>query len=141
MAADAIVQLEQETAEKLRVLEKRWERLQWGSLGILVFVIILAVIYGWVALSRQHSQLQTQTRLIERQAMELIRDEARIQAVCGTWHTISLVPIPKRKPTLLDVTIIVEARQAFRGLGCPGHLPIPNKRLTHWSAFYHLPPP
>jgi len=133
--------LGQRAATRLSALERRWELLQWAGLAVLVTVMVLAIVYGWAALSRQHAQIAAQARVIGRQAAELARDERRIAAVCGAWHTIGSVPVTSSDRTVLDVTIITEARQAFRGLGCPGHLPPPSRALLRRAARYRLPVP
>src|SRR5215472_1098842 len=121
--------LGQRAASRLSALERRWELLQWAGLAVLVTVMVVSIVYGWTALSRQHAQITAQAAVISRQAAELARDERRIAAVCATWHTIGSVPAGRGGGSVLDVTVIIEARQAFRGLGCPGHLPPPSRRL------------
>jgi hypothetical protein len=43
------------------------------------------------------------------------------------------------KASLLGVTIVSDARVAWRGLGCTGLLPAPAPSFVRWAKFYHLP--
>jgi hypothetical protein len=133
-------------------LRRRWVFQQRAGVVTLAVVVVLAVVYGWAALSRQNRQINTQQHLIVSQAAligamkaQLTRDERRITASCAFQHTLGVAPLSIQpstgQPTALGVTIIVEARQAFRGQGCPGKLSAPSRSLVHWAAYFHLPAP
>lgn len=51
------------------------------------------------------------------------------------------LPLPARAamPTRLGVTIIADARAAFRQAGCTGRLPPPDPSFARWAKFYKLP--
>lgn len=43
------------------------------------------------------------------------------------------------KASLLGVSIVVDARQVWHGLGCPGRLPRAAPSLVKWARYYKLP--
>ena len=43
------------------------------------------------------------------------------------------------QPSRLGVTIIADARAAWRQAGCPGHLGPPDPVFARWAATYRLP--
>lgn len=43
------------------------------------------------------------------------------------------------RPAVLAVSIVSDARVAWRQTGCPGALPPPDPSFLRWAAFYRLP--
>lgn len=68
---------------------------------------------------------------------------ARARAQCQFDADLGGVPLTLPKgasaPSRFGVTIISDARQAFRQAGCTGRLPPPDPVFTRWAKFYKLP--
>jgi hypothetical protein len=67
----------------------------------------------------------------------------KTQALCRFDADLGGAPVtadPKTgKPSLLAVTIVSDARTAWRQTGCAGHLPPPSPSFRQWAAYYRLP--
>lgn len=68
---------------------------------------------------------------------------AKTQAQCRFDADLGGAPVAVSpatgKPSLLGVSIVSDARVAWRQLGCAGHLPAPAPSFLHWAAYYRLP--
>ena len=67
---------------------------------------------------------------------------AQQQAECKFDGDIGTAPVVAQKglkPSLLGVTIISDARVAWRQHGCPGHLTAADPSFVRWARAFHLP--
>lgn len=68
---------------------------------------------------------------------------AKTQALCRFDADIGGAPLAANpatgKPSLLSVSIVSDARVAWRQTGCAGHLDAPSPSFRHWAAYYRLP--
>jgi hypothetical protein len=71
-------------------------------------------------------------------------DEQRIESSCRVWKEVGILPVIS-KPTHQfpqtskeGLTLILGAREAFVGQGCPGRLPKPSAGLVYLKKLYHL---
>jgi hypothetical protein len=96
-------------------------RARWIFLASLGAVLVAAVIILGVVVHQQQSALR---------------------ASCHWWRVLAPVPVtivpPARKPSVLSVTLIAGAREAYAGQRC-GHLPPAAPSLRRWAAYYHVP--
>lgn len=61
------------------------------------------------------------------------------RAACAFAADLGSAPLPdKPKPGKLGVSLVTDSRAQWRGLHCPGTLPVPPG-LAKWAAYYHLP--
>jgi hypothetical protein len=109
---------------QLGTLIKRWHRLRWVSVGVLIVILIAAGASGGYMLQR---------------------DQARLRASCNFYADLASAPLsivsPAVKPAQLQVKILDDARFAFRGEDCTGNLPPAPPGLARWAAYYNLPVP
>ena len=67
----------------------------------------------------------------------------QLNAECAFDSDLGTAPIlvvpPATKAGLLGVKIVSDARQAWRGRGCPGTLAPPGTGFVKWARYYHLP--
>jgi hypothetical protein len=109
--------------EELHRLIGNWHRTRWAAVGVLAGVLIVAILLGG------YSLMQTRERLAA--SCNFYRDLGVV--------TITVVP-PARRPSEGLISLIVDARVAWAGQGCPGGpLPPASPALRHWAAYYHLP--
>lgn len=68
---------------------------------------------------------------------------SRTQTVCSFFGDIGTAPVVQetngqKHTSKLGVTIVVDARTAWYGLNCPGHLAPASVSLTYWARHYHV---
>jgi len=68
---------------------------------------------------------------------------SKTQALCRFDADLGGAPVgtdPKTgKASLLGVSIVSDARVAWRQTGCAGQLPAPSPSFRQWAAYYRLP--
>lgn len=115
-----------------------------GAVLLFIAAVVTAVIlviggtsYAVVSANRQISLQQEQIAL-ERQ--QVAQEREQVTKACGFYRDLAGVPIavtpPAKAPSLLGVTLILSALQAYDGPLC-GHL-APSPSLRKWAAFYGL---
>ncbi len=100
-----------------------------GARQAVVFLFVLAFVIGAANLlwtSRQTGSLRS-----------------AVMASCKFDADLGAAPVAVSpatgKASLLGVTIVSDARVAWRGLGCPGPLAPPAPSFIRWARYYHLP--
>jgi len=95
----------------------------------LVFLLVLVLALNGAAI------------IVGARAFDHLRDATRTQ--CKFDSDLGGAPIAvnpaTKKASVLGVSIVADARVAWRGLGCPGHLPPAAPSFVKWAKFYHLP--
>jgi len=76
-------------------------------------------------------------------SLEVRSADTKAQAQCQFDADLGGAPVtvdPRTgKASLLAVTIISDARTAWRQSGCPGRLAAPSPSFRQWAAHYRLP--
>jgi hypothetical protein len=79
--------------------------------------------------------------LFTARAVNSVRQQAR--AECRFDADLGGAPVAASpatgKPSLLGVTIVSDARVAWRQLGCTGRLPAADPSFIKWARYYRLP--
>lgn len=108
-------------SELLKVVN-RWHRTRWIAVGVLAVVLIAAAALG---------------------LRQLLIDQSRLVASCNWYRDIGTAPISvspqTHAPSELGIRLIVDARVAWKGQGCPGALPPASPALRHWAAVFRVP--
>lgn len=93
----------------------------------LVALILLMLIVGaanLIVTGRSVNTLRTQT-----------------QTGCNLYSDIGTAPVKTEGTShvsKLGITIVTDARKAWYGLGCPGHLAPPSPSLIFWAHHYGI---
>jgi len=117
----------------------RRTRLLSVVLAVVVVVVAglgTALAAGWLSLSGVHrnsAELARQQHSLGRQQHSLCRQERDVGGL-----PVAVNPVTGRA-SLLGVSIVADARTAWRGLRCAGVLPPPDPSFTRWARYYHLP--
>jgi hypothetical protein len=100
-----------------------------GARRAVVFLFVLAFVIGGINLGvtfRQTGALRS-----------------ALTASCKFDSDLGAAPVAVNpstgKASVLGVTIISDARVAWRGLGCTGELGRPAPSFVRWARYYHLP--
>lgn len=119
-------------------------RARWAAVITILVVLICGTGYLGTLANTQQDQIRIQQGQISIQNAEIRSLEAalrlqqkEVQSSCGFWRLLAVLP-PAPRPNLTGVTLLVDSRNTYLGLGC-GRLPPPSAALLHWAAYYHLP--
>jgi hypothetical protein len=105
-----------------------------------VTTVILVTGGTWYAVVSANGQISLERRQLALQQQQLVVQRKQVQESCGFWRDLAGIPItatpPARVPSLLGVTIILSALQAYDGPLCGRLNPTPS--LARWSRYYRL---
>ncbi len=103
---------------------------------VAVVVLGTALAAGWLNLAGVHrnsAELARQQHSLARQQHSLCLQERDVGGLPVTVNPVT------GRASLLGVSIVADARTAWRGLHCAGVLPPPDPSFTRWARFYKLP--
>jgi len=111
----------------------RYARLAPYVLALVMAAV--AILYSASYTNGSASRLDAQARV---QAATIRQLRAQQLAGCAFARDLGTVPVPdKPRPSKLGISLVTDSRAQWRGLHCPGTLPVPPG-LAKWAAVYHL---
>lgn len=117
---------------------KKAHRIRW--VGVAVVGIVLVTTIALLV-----SLLVTSERRLNSIEMSVQLAQSRLISSCRFYADLAPLPITVNPATHtaseLAVRLVIDARRAFIGQGCPGELLAPSISLIRWANYYHLQVP